>query len=500
MLCAALAVGLMSGDPAAADEPVRLEVPPGTSDAEVVRMAREKLLGKEEANKTDAKPADAKAAAAKADSKPAEPAKPKTVKAEADRLKLTTEVKGRFVSDESTPVALRPQSWSRMEVVSVVPHGTKVREGETLIELELDDLERAVDSAERELAQAELAAESAELSLELLQKTMPIDVAAAERSVQQAEDDLAYYLNTTKDLTVKRTKESLESSEFQLEYAQEELDQLQQMYEADDLTEQTEEIILKRAQRAVKSAESYLESAQVRAKKSIEVDLPRREQSLRDATAKTVAGKKKTMAAMEAAMRQAELSLESKRLALEAAERKFEELEGDLETLSEITAPQAGYVYYGQFKNGVWGGKDKADQFLKPGGNLPAKTVLMTIVSPTITGLQASVSEDDISKLRTGMSGKGRAAVAPDATFEVTIESLGRVPISSGKFACLFGCDEVPAGVVPGMSVGGEDDERFVVFVGGKKRPVKVGKSKGDRVEILEGLRAGEEVREKAED
>ena len=41
---------------------------------------------------------------------------------------------------------------------------------------------------------------------------------------------------------------SLKSSEQYLAYAAEELNQLKKMYEADDLTEETEEIILQRAQ------------------------------------------------------------------------------------------------------------------------------------------------------------------------------------------------------------------------------------------------------------
>ena len=511
--------------PATAQDQIRIQVPPGTSREDAIRMAREKIAEAKAGQNGEAAAADEAQPSADTseDAKPAAKkpeAKDKTIKVEPERLKITLDVSGKFVAAESSEVALRPMGWSKMEVVSVVPHGTKVREGETLVEIDTEDLERAVAAAERALETAQIELESAELSQELLEQTMPIDMAAAERKVKQAEDDLAYYLSVSKGLAEKSTRESLERSRFSLEYAQEELNQLRQMYEADDLTEQTEEIILKRAQRAAKSAESSLENAEARAKKQLEVDLPRTEQSLRDATAKTLAGKKKTMASMKAAMRQAELGLESKRLAVEAAERKLDELREDLEVLSSVTAPQSGFVYYGRFKDGSWGGKDKAELVLKPGGSLPSKTVLMTVVSPAVAGLQGTVSEKDVSKLRPGLTGKGEAAAMPDAAFEATVDSVTRVPVASGKFGVLFKCDGVPEAVVPGLSgkatlttydradalvlpksaVGGEGDDRFVTMADGSRRPVVLGKSKGEDVEITGGLRAGEEVKSKPEE
>ena len=533
----ALAALTAAGD-VSAQETIEIQVPPGTSREEAIRIAREKAAAlrkaaadrraaaeaQDDSDTDNASEAEEKNADDKpADDKPAakvESAKPATITVKAERLKLTLDVSGKFQSGESSEISLRPNAWSRMEVVEAVPHGTRVREGEVLVELDTEDLERAVDAAERELESAQLELEAAELSLELLEKTMPIDIAAAERRVSQAEADLAYYFDVTKGLSEKRAKESLEGSEYSLEYAQEELDQLRQMYEADDMTEQTEEIILKRAERAVKRSESSLESARVRTKKTLEVDMPRTEQTLRDATAKTTAAKKKTIAALEAGMRQAELSLEGKRLAVEAAERKLAELQEDLEVLSSITAPQAGYVYYGQFKNGSWGGKEKAEQVLKAGGTLPSKAVLMTIVSPSISGLETAVDEKDVSKLRTGLTGKGEAVAGPDLTFGVSVESITRVPIASGKFGCFFRCEDVPEMVVPGMAgkatlttydkadaillpsaaVGGEDDDRFVTMADGSRREVTVGKTKGDKLEITRGLRPGDEVRAKADE
>ena len=57
---------------------------------------------------------------------------------------------------------------------------------------------------------------------------------------------------------------NLKSSEQYLAYAAEELNQLKKMYEADDLTEETEEIILQRAQNQYDRAKFSLEAAKIR--------------------------------------------------------------------------------------------------------------------------------------------------------------------------------------------------------------------------------------------
>ena len=68
---------------------------------------------------------------------------------------------------------------------------------------------------------------------------------------------------------------SLKTSEQYLAYAAEELNQLKKMYEADDLTEETEEIILQRAQYQYERAKFSYEAAKIRNEEAIEFQLPR---------------------------------------------------------------------------------------------------------------------------------------------------------------------------------------------------------------------------------
>ena len=104
----------------------------------------------------------------------------------------------------------------------------------------------------------------------------------------EAEEALAYFEEVQLQQNREMAKESLQSAEFRLEYAQEELNQLEKMYEEDNLTEETEEIILKRTRRSVESAKRSLERTRLATKRTLKVTLPRSHDALKSAAKKAV--------------------------------------------------------------------------------------------------------------------------------------------------------------------------------------------------------------------
>ena len=70
----------------------------------------------------------------------------------------------------------------------------------------------------------------------------------------------------------------VKSSREYLDYTKEELRQLEKMYRSKDLTEETEEIILRRQRFQVESREQYLKEAELQRDQKLKVDLPRQEE------------------------------------------------------------------------------------------------------------------------------------------------------------------------------------------------------------------------------
>ena len=76
-------------------------------------------------------------------------------------------------------------------------------------------------------------------------------------------------------MLLKSIEYSLKNAQFQLDYSQDELDQLEKMYEADDLTEDTEEIVLKRSRTEVDFAKFNLEQTKQFCDELLKIRLPR---------------------------------------------------------------------------------------------------------------------------------------------------------------------------------------------------------------------------------
>ena len=73
-----------------------------------------------------------------------------------------------------------------------------------------------------------------------------------------------------------------------LEYAEEEYRQLEKMYKADDLREETEKIVLRRAKNGVDRAKLELELAQASHEEAVKLLLPRTEESAKDQTERSL--------------------------------------------------------------------------------------------------------------------------------------------------------------------------------------------------------------------
>lgn len=444
---------------------------------------------------------------------------PETHQVKASRLKLELKLDGTFESGQSAELKLEPEEWAKLSVKSAVSHGAAVRKGEVLVTLDLEDLEKAIQAAEQAVILSELSLQEAQLSLQALQKTTPIDLAAAERAVREAQADLDYFLEVTKGQSIKSAEFALKGARYSLEYAEEELNQLRQMYKADDLTEETEEIILKRAERGVVRAKFSLESSELATKKTLEVTIPRKEQSLKDATTKQLADHERAKASLMAALQKAEIALEKQQIEHRAAEEKLAHLKADQKLLSNITSPIDGYVFYGPVKKGTWAGKGTLEAALRPGGTVPAKQVFMTVVAPGASRFYTSVSEKDLFQVHRNLTGKVKAVAFPEEAFAGTVESVSRIPSSPGAFDCVVNVagaadtailsgmkgsvtittfDKKEALLVPKSAVfsNDEDDTQYVFVLeeNHRKQTVETGRTKGDNVEIRKGLKAGDRI------
>lgn len=497
------------------------EAPDGQSSGDTAPAAGEKPSA-EPSEPDAAKPAESKPGEPKTAQVPAaEAAKPATWKVEKRLLRVEVSLDGVFEAAEKAEIRLRLDEWSGLTVLKAVEHGAVVHRGDLLVTLETKDIDRAIADLKEQLKFDDIALAQTERELDVLRKTTPLDVEAHRRSRQFAAEDYDFYKKVARPLAVRAAEFSLKSAEQYLEYEEEELRQLEKMYKADDLTEETEEIVLKRARNSVERARFNLERARVLTDRTLKVEIPRDDLAMADAAKKADWNTALQAAALPLVLQKKELDLAKARLQRQRAGERLEKLLADRERMI-VKSPIDGVVYYGACDGGKWSGYDTARESLRPGGSLVMNRAFMTVVKPRPLVVRAGVPEKQLHQVRPGVAGTVKPSGYPDRKLHAIVERVSPVP-AGGNFdarltvAAAGDGDEIVAGMtcqavlvayekadaicVPPTALGSDetDPDKKHVFVVGKdgksqRREVVVGRRTDKLVEIVKGLAAGEEV------
>jgi multidrug efflux pump subunit AcrA (membrane-fusion protein) len=473
--------------------------------------------------KAPVKSESAKPTAPKAEAPKAEAAKPKPVapastisRVTAGPLVQKVKLSGTVESERATPLEMNLKRWGDLTVIRAAAHGTTVKAGDVILELETKDLVKKIEEMKRELPTKELDLAAAELDLGKAEKATPLSLERASREKVQAEQDLAYFEDESRPMQERAVREDVKEVNEALSYAREELNQLRKMYEKDDLTEETEEIILKRAENSVARYEWMLEQTQARAERTLNVMLPREHEGLKRSLELRQIEWRAGEKAMRDGLEKARLATAAKRREMEEFRKTLAELEEDLGAM-RVTAPHDGIVYYGMSQRAKWITASMVDKKLLPGGKLMMREVFMTVVDPGKVRVLLSLTEEQLKDLSVGQKGVCQAKWKPDFKFDAKLESVLLVPYSDKTFDAVLSIRK-PANspaLLPGMSADAEvtvyekpeallvpkaalkreGDRDLVTMKDGKAVAVKTGRQEGDRVEILEGLKAGDEIR-----
>tara|TARA_A100001037_G_scaffold290731_1_gene303955 strand:- start:176 stop:1576 length:1401 start_codon:yes stop_codon:yes gene_type:complete len=442
----------------------------------------------------------------------AEKTAPPTHKVQPAPFKIEVQLDGRFSAQKVHEITLRPKSWTDLSVLSAVPHGATVKKGDPLVKLDLEKLDRKIRDTKIDLELSKLDLALAKADLEYAEATIPLDLTAVERAYHEVKEDLDRYQKVTKPYNVKSAERTVISAANYLANAEEELKQLKKMYEADDVAEDTEEIILKRAQHAVDRARHSLEGARIRSETSLKITIPRESTAKKEGELRKRLELVKARVSNNADLKKKQLAVEKQEIAHSLAIEALTKLEADRDRLTP-RAPAGGTVFYGTFSRGAWSGLKLVEPKLRKHGKLTTGTAFMTVVEPGPLRIHALLDEKDLRHVEAGDKGNATAKADPDRNLSVTVASVSRVPVDVGKFEVIL---ESQAGgiLVPGMAcmvklvpyknpkalavpakaVFEEDDATYVWLKGGKKRVVTTGRSFGGKTAILKGLKAGDEI------
>jgi len=422
------------------------------------------------------------------------------------------------IPSDTTRIRLEPKAWADFEFSHLAAHGSKVVAGEVLAAFDTEDIDKKLTDAERALGSSELTHAQAEMDFAHLTETVPLKLDALRRAARNAKEENLYFNTTRRKAAEDHTEHALKRAKETLENQQEELRQLTKMYAADDLVEETEEIILTRQRDAVAHAEFALRMEQLDHDRTLNVTLPREAETLAANERESALALAKGEADWPRHLKLQKIQLEAATTALTREKETLTKLHADRK-LFEIKAPAAGWFYHGSFEDGRW----STGELLKTlvlGGKAPVKRSFATFI-PATAKLTLSAFVDDAVARSLTPELKGHASLAgrEDLDIPLKLTKLADTPEPDGRYRASFEATW-PAGIsiAPGNSaevslITYENAAAIAVptkaltftpagwtaevkLADGKteRRPVKRGRTSKGTSEILSGLEAGQVI------
>jgi len=436
-------------------------------------------------------------------------------------FRLEAKLDGVFESPALTEVRIDAKRQGQFVVEEAVPHGTRVNKGDVLVRLETAKLDEQIRDLEIGGRIAALAHGLLEREVALLEKATPLQLELARRARRIAAEDLARYESKESQLAQAENDVMLKISQFRRENAEEELDQLEKMYTQDDLTEETEEIVLKRARFEAELARFFGELMQDRHERVAAFELPRRLDVVQKANLLAALDLERAESALPIALDKLKLELDRSTNERRKAAEQLAEFKAD-RGLLPLVAPTDGILYYGRWQQGKWVESDQVASRLRPGGKLEPQAVLFTIVGAGRPFVRAGVPEKEFFKVAADATARIVPKAFADVRLPGRVRSVSAVPVAAGRFEAVVDLAEDHPRLVAGMeaevrviaanepallaipkkAVFAEDldDEKkfvYVVAAAGKepqKRTVATGRANDEVVEITAGLAAGEQI------
>ncbi|MEO2029061.1 MAG: HlyD family efflux transporter periplasmic adaptor subunit [Fuerstiella sp.] len=345
----------------------------------------------------------------------------------------TFKVGGVFEAVTASEIKHDTEHLKSFVITRLVPHGTTVSKGQNIVWFKSEDLDKELRKAETELRLSKLTLDDDEFAYKQFQETQRLDREAAERGKRKAQQDYDNFVKVDRQRQLKAAEFSLKGSTASLANAMEELKQLEQMYKEDDLTEESEEIVLKRAKQSVESAEYRLAGTKIQTSRTINQTIPQSD-AQQDATlsrARLTYQKLKRDIASARARREIEMS--RKREQFKDEEQKMHERQQERKQIV-LKALHDGIVFHGKLLRGKLSEKQST---LESGSKVTNDQTIATVAAPGRLRVRIDLSEDKLQTVVAGTKCKIRPKAFPEMALDATVKSVSPVPYAGTKYDCI---------------------------------------------------------------
>ncbi len=431
---------------------------------------------------------------------------------------LTVNIQGNLDSQKNATVTSNVQGTTT--IISIVPEGTWVEEGDTVCVLDSSALQDKADQQEIVVTNADAAKVTAEQELEVQITQNKSDIAAAELKLELAILDLEKY--------EKGEYNKLESElKGNLSLAKEEAVQAAETHAFNKQQVKKGNISQKELEASRIQKEKYelaVSKAEEELKVLVEYDRKRNMAEL-TANAKEYARElERARLKAKAAEVQARQSYEAAKKSAELERSKWEKLLQQIENCT-LKAPQSGEVVYANLSSRGRRGSD--GPAIEEGATVQERQAIFNLPDISRMKVDARIHESLIANIRVGLPAKIEVAGKHDMTFRGEVAHVSTVPMTGSwpnydlrEYQVSVNITDDPEKVEqlkPGLTaqveifVDSRDDVlqvpvqavvglagKYFAFVlkpdGPERREVKIGQSNDTAMEIIDGVAEGEQV------
>ena len=412
----------------------------------------------------------------------------------------------------SQQVVLKNEVQGRTSIISLLPEGAMVEEGDVIIQLDVSAKIDEKDSQEIILQNARSALEVAREELDIQRNQSASDVELAEQDLLFAKEDLEKYEKGEYPSKLVDQQGQLALKEQQVKQAKDKYEWSKKLFaekfisetelEGDELSWKSSQLTLESARRELDVLETYTHRRDLAKFRS---DVKQRDMALQ-----------RTRKRAASAIAKAESVLRAKEGEFRKQQQKFDKLTNQI-AKATIRAPRAGQVVYA---NTGWNREP-----LQEGQETWERQDLVRLPTADTFLAKFNLHESSLKNVRTGMPVRVRCDALPGKVFAGTVSRIAPMPDNerrwmnqnlkeyptealveggSGEIKTGMSCkveivvDQyekalyVPVQCV--VRVGGESCVWTKGRTGDERRAVKTGLSNSRFVRILSGLSAGEEV------
>ncbi len=392
--------------------------------------------------------------------------------------------------------------------------GSHVAKGDVLLELDPQKIDEQIAMADNDLKLATANRVKAESDVKLGDQSDELAMSSAKDEQTIAQTELKRWDSTDGAANVMSGNLQAKETQAGLDDAIDELNELKKMYKSEDLTNQTADIVMKRAVRGVELQKISNEIAKVQADRAVHFTPPITRQHM----VLAVSQQAQAVAQLEASQAQAKVArdaaLVTARDAADEAGRRLAELKQDRSMFS-IASPIDGVVVYGSFSHKAWT-EVEASHFAA-GEKAAPEQVLMTVYTPGKLAIAAGWPEARITLLAGALKIKVNPIAIPELNYDGTAKPfslVGEAKNDEQLFNVPIDLPAVDARLAPGFKAdvsvdAGKLDNVLLVPVSAvshgtvwvhpasgedQMRTVTVGRTDGHQVEIKDGLSDGDVV------